>query len=365
MHGPWLGTRRIAFIPTLDRNVDANPPADFVQEVERRVFYDPDPATGVDRSLRNYIHTVSYGKAALEAHVFPLVEAPDADTVGAGIRSLPPSHGYTMACVVVPSGGIHRTGFAWWHASPVNGVEDFARVNLQEGLGVWGMEILHIATEFGDLYNTNPHLDRFDNMACACGTHPSAHTKLAMQWLDSSTVATHGGGTSSFNLHAIALLQPPPPGRVAAVRIPSQVTSNHFMVEARLNVDPYEMPSFASSGIPSAGVIVYEVAERHEVYLRTPVALSVGQTFETGGAEGLDVSVSQSIPGGFSIVIRKSTHSECQQILQAIQLLEELIPMEEDFFRRRQLISSLQRKRARARQLGCRISFPGTLLMHR
>lgn len=353
MHAPWLGTRRIAFIPAINRNIDVNPPADFEQQVERRVFYDPDPATRVDRSLRRYIDVISYGRAALEARVFPVAEAPDADTVGVALRSLPLNHGYTMACVVLPSGGPHRDGWAWWHSSPVNGIEHFARVNLWEGLGVWAMENLHIATEFGDLYFVDSHLDRFDNMACACGTHPSAHTKLAMQWLDGSTVVTHRRRSSSYDLHAIGLLQPPPPGRVAAVRIPSRVSGNHYMVEVRLRVDPYESPSFASMGIPSSGVIVYEVAARHEVYLRTPTALSIGETYATGGEEDLEVRVSAAISGGFSVVIDRSEHPECPQMREQIQSLREDIQTEEDPVIRRGLLSALRRLQERARELGC------------
>ncbi|HEY4682658.1 MAG TPA: hypothetical protein VIH17_05335, partial [Candidatus Acidoferrales bacterium] len=279
--------------------------------------------------------------------------APDADTMGAGIRSLPSNHGYTMACIVVPSGGPHRTGWAYWHSSPVNGIQHAARVNLQEGLGVWAMEVVHMATEFGDLYNTDPNLGAFDNMAASSGTHPSAHTKLAMQWLDGVTVATHRGRQSRFNLWAIALLQPPPPGRVAAVRIPSRVSSNHFLIEARLRVDPYERPSFASSGIPSEGVIVYEVAARHEVYLRTPTALSVGQTYATGGEEDLEVRVSAALPGGFSFVIRTPEHPECPRLREQIQLLRESIESEEDPYIRRGMISALRRAQERARDLGC------------
>ena len=65
MHRPWLGPRRVAFVPVI-RPVDAAVPDDLVAQVERRVFYDPDPATGADRSLRTYIRTVSGHRADLE-----------------------------------------------------------------------------------------------------------------------------------------------------------------------------------------------------------------------------------------------------------------------------------------------------------
>jgi hypothetical protein len=355
MHAPWLGTRRVAFIPAINKQVDTTPPADFVTQVERRVFYDPDPQTGVDRSLRNYIHTISYGKAGLEGRVFPMATSPDADTVGAGLRSLPANDGYTLAVVVVPSGGRDRNGFAWIHAEPVNGVPNFARVNLMESLGTWGMELLHIATEFGDLYNVDPDMARYDNMACACGPHPSAHTKLEMQWLSQTAVRTNIGGLrSSYNLHAIGLLQPPPPGRVAAIRIPSRVSGNHFMVEARLGVDAYERSSAASSGIPRDGVIVYEVASKLKVYLRTPSGLAVGEKYEAPKGESFTVRVRSAIPGGFSVTVETRPSPECPRLLQQIAALEEDIRDEEDLNLRRRLLSQLRQLQIRAAELGCR-----------
>jgi hypothetical protein len=355
MHAPWLGTRRVAFIPVINRQVDQTPPLDFAAQVERRVFYDPDPQTGVDRGLRTYIHTISYGKAGLDARVFPMAVSPDADTVGVGLRSLPANHGYTLAVVVVPSGGRDRGGFAWIHASPVNGVPNFARVNLMESLGTWAMELLHIATEFGDLYNVEPDMGRYDTMACACGPHPSAHTKLDMQWLSATGVPTKiGGARSSYNLHALGLLQPPPPGRVAAVRIPSRVSANHFLVEARLGVDPYERSSFASSGIPGEGVIVYEVASRTKVYLRTATALAVGQKYTAPTNEGFTVQVSSAIPGGFTVAIETRPHPDCPRLLEQIEALEESIEGEEDPFLRRRLLSQLRQLQTRASTLGCR-----------
>jgi len=325
--------------------------ASFRERVERRVFYDPHPTTGVDRSLRRYIHTISYGKADLEAWVFPVATSPDADTVGAAMDSLPTGHGYTIACAVLLSGGLHRTGHAWWHATPRNGIEDYARVNLQEGLGAWAMELLHITTEFGDLYFVNPHLGKFDNMACFCGTHPSVHTKLAMQWLAPNTVTTHTHGRrTAITLHAVGLTQPPPPGRSVAIRIPSRTNSNHYMVEARLPVDDYERPSFASSGIPSSGVIVYEVAGITEVYLRTPQALQLGGTFT---ADGITVQVTGMVPGGFSVTVNSPEHPDCERLRAEIDALEGRLDGEEDPREDRARLSALQRARQRARALGC------------
>lgn len=304
MHAPWLGSRKVAFVPVLDVNIDTNPPADFRDQVFQRVFFDPHPTTNIDRSLQRYIEAVSYGEAVIAPSVLGVVRSPDADTVGAGLRSLPSGHDFDAACMVLLSGGLHRTGFAWWDATPVNGLRNYARVNLGEGLGVWAMEIMHCLTEFADLYNTDPHLDRFDNMACSCGTHPSTHTKVELQWLSPSSVAAKTAfGEETFDLHAIGLPQPPPPGRWMAVRIPASTGNNYFMVEARLRCDPYEADTYASSGIPSEGVIVYEVAGKLDVYLRTPTALRVGETYSNG--DGLEVHVVRQRFGGFRVTVNR------------------------------------------------------------
>jgi hypothetical protein len=71
----------------------------------------------------------------------------------------------------------------------------------------------------------------FDEMACACGTHPSAYTKAAIGWLAASAIARHTGRAADYDLHAVGLVQPPPSGRSAAIRIGSQVP--YLMVEAR------------------------------------------------------------------------------------------------------------------------------------
>jgi hypothetical protein len=302
MHAPWLGSRKVAFVPVLDAKVDTNPPADFRDRVFQRVFFDPHPTTNIDRSLQRYIQTVSYGHATLAPTVVDVVTSPDEDTVGAGLRSLPSDHDFDAACIVVPSGGPHRTGFAWWDAQAVNGFENFARVNLEESLGVWAMEVMHCLTEFGDLYNSEPHLQGFDNMACSCGTHPSTHTKVELQWLSPSAVATTTGfNEETFDLHAIGLPQPPPPGRWMAVRIPAPAGNNYFMVEARLRGDQYESATYASSGIPSEGVIVYEVAGKLEVYLRTPTALVDGDSFSN---DVMEVRVTRQRFGGFQVTVK-------------------------------------------------------------
>jgi hypothetical protein len=304
MDPPWLGQRHAVFVPVRDSRVDPDPVPDFVQRTLERVFYDPDPTTGVDRSLQRYVSLVSYGKASLLGTVTEVVTANSPDTMGAARRSIPANNPYDVVVAVLPSGGADRGGWAWVDYPPISGIGDFCRVNLGEDLGTWAMEIMHCLTGFMDLYNFEPHPDRFDNMACACGTHPSTHTLVHLQWLPASSVTRKDDrGQDIYYLHPVGLSQPPPPGHTMAVRIPGRNQPNYFLVEARIRCDDYERPSYASEGIPSEGVVVYEVAGQYEVYLRTSTALGVGASFSP--ERGLDISVTRERYGNFRITANR------------------------------------------------------------
>jgi len=61
----WLGLKKLAFIPLSRTNAqppDIIPP-DWTDQIMQRVFFDRDPVTGTDRSVRAYIRTVSSGLA--------------------------------------------------------------------------------------------------------------------------------------------------------------------------------------------------------------------------------------------------------------------------------------------------------------
>jgi hypothetical protein len=319
----WTGSRRIAFIPASNEQVDGVLPDDFQDEVYRRVYFDPDPQTGVDRSLQAYIHHTSSGRAYITGEVFPPVVVPDADVIRPALESLPhlsfggidiPTHGYEYAVVVLPhTNGPHRGGYAWWNNSEINGIANRARVALYTDqsfgqryrIGAWAMETLHVVTELGDLYNVSPNLGEFDPMAYG-DTHPSAHTKSLFGWLGPGAVRTHPlGNAVSYNLHAVSYPQPPPPGRATAVSIRSGLFSaSRYMVEARLRTDPYETAGVLSSGIPEAGVLVYEVRSPTAVFLRKS-GLVPGQTFrnDAGLLFEIEITVTGEISGGYAVTV--------------------------------------------------------------
>lgn len=369
----WQGVRRVAFIPVSNSQVDGTVPSDFVERVYRRAFVDPDPVSGADGSLKAYIHQVSSGRASLTGHVFPPVVAPDTDVVGAGLDSLPsiklpfpfettiPLHGFDFAMVVLPhSEGPHRGGYAWYPGSRVNGVSFYCRTALfnsrtltaPQSIGVWAMELLHIICRFGDLYFSVPALGQFDVMSCACGTHPTAYTKTEFGWLDPGATAVHDlGTTEEYALSAVSFPQPPPPGRRVAVRVKSQVDSSYFMIEARKRSDIYERQSGVSAGIPSEGVLVYQVRDTTDVELRRG-GLTQGLTYQNA-AEDLAVSVEADIPGGYRVRVSSRATILCRALQAHADSLRQALEATEDPIIRRGLIAALARIRAQMLDLNC------------
>jgi hypothetical protein len=189
---PWLGRKNIAFIPLHRPNAhppDDPIPADWPAEILRRVYYDPNAFPNLpDRSLRTYIHRVSSGLADLDATVLPMEildqqdVPPDAleNKLGASLRA----QGFAAAALVMlgqpPTGQGQKGGF-------------WARFDMSETLGTWAMELMHCLTGMDDLYPFGGNMAEYDNMAGAGGTHPSAWTKRAVQWLDPVAIAQHVG----------------------------------------------------------------------------------------------------------------------------------------------------------------------------
>lgn len=360
----WNGAKRIAVVPVINSAVDPGFPADFEYAVATRTLFDPQGSLGQDDSLQNYIQAVSYGRASIDAVFFPPVGSNGPDVTGAAMRSLPSGHGLPHLLAVLPhSYGQHRNGFAWWDIAPLNGITAFARValfsdpqlTLRESTGVWAMETLHMSTEFGDLYNVSPNLGGFDVMASAWNsTHPSVHTKMAMGWITPNQVGTHNVGNTTYRLHAVGLRHPPPLGRVAAIKVPSHTGAGHFVVEARLSVDQYEIVNNSNDGLPSQGVIVYQVLGELNVLLRTPTALQVNQQYTNAG-ENLVIRVDSSIPGGMQISVSRTAGALCAQIANQIESLNEDLETVEDINERKQIFMELGRLRRQADQLGCNL----------
>src|SRR5262249_27026169 len=327
----WLGPKRIAFIPLYRTNPPDAIPTDWEEQIWRRILFDV--GTHVDMSLRTYIHTVSSGRADVDAFVLSRERADQevvpVDYLEAKLGAQLRAEGFDAAAIVMLGGqgaGTAEQGGFW------------ARFVMDEFVGVWAMELMHVLTGFADLYPFDGNLDAFDEMACSCATHPTAYTKTKIQWLDDSAVAVQNRREGDYNLHAVGLIQPPPPGRFAAVRIGADVP--YLMIEARQRVDQFDID------IPSEGVIVYRVqtgdplgnAENATapVELLTPTAIKEGESFSSSD---LELAVKNSIAGGFSVHITRATPAVCAGLFQQIATLEDDLKHEPDPDARRGLRS--------------------------
>jgi hypothetical protein len=283
-------------------------PPDWRGEIERRVYYDRDPATGMDVSLRNFILTMSQGRADIAGDVLDTITLVQKEvTPGDLTAQLAPivqSGAYDAGALVMLGGRGAGVNYGFW-----------SRFVMVEGVGVWAMELMHGLTGMLDLYTyLVPHdLGGFDTMACACGTHLTAYTRMLLGWLDPSAITIDASVGARFVLHATSL-GPAPLGRVHAVQ--TQGSGLQVLVEARLRGDQFDGPNqYNQYGIPSEGVIVYEVVgvenpnlppERDPlISLLTPTALQPGQTVTS--ESGITVGVDASVTGGFAVVIENPT----------------------------------------------------------
>jgi len=295
---PWLGSRKVAFVPVITGFDTPPPDDDLVQRVQRRVFFDADTTKGADVSLRAFLWAVSYGNARLDATVFrPVHGGSNPGSILAAVKAAVPAGVFDYVGAITlddRAGGI--TQDIYFHS------------DLASGVGAWARELVAVATGYDDFGNSDG-LATFDNNASAAGSHSCAYAKLALHWLDPGARAMVTGVSGTFDLHALAFLAPPPPGRYAAVRV--QAETKAVMVEARLRVDAFD------ARIASEGVIVYEIQQEGfrpdgvpsaSLVLRTPTALGAGQSYDD---PELSVRVTAAIPGGFRIDVKKKVSSEC------------------------------------------------------
>lgn len=359
-------------------NVVGGPSIDLVR-LRQRLFFDVAVPHGiVDRSLRAYFDTVSYGLARFDADILEPVEAVTTDEALQASSSV---HNYEYVFIVFSMNGHeHRRPWAWYHDQPYrfnpprlgNVLKNGARASMRDDLGVWVMEVTHMLTGFGDLYGRANHPGSFDVMSCACGTHPSSYTKVSLGWLNANDIPiATGGAAETFTIRALAARPPFGSNIAAAVRVPSSISNRYFLAEARLKLDIYEqgMPE-VSDGIPSEGIVVYEVDEgvSPPLMLRTQRALSRGDSF-VDSAEGLvvrNITGDIGILGTATIAIEPTVSPGCSDLRSQIrdaeneirelqEVLRHATPTEKPAIvaRIRELTAQVRNLSIRARELGC------------
>jgi len=312
---PWLGRRRIAFIPvrrTQSVPPEPPPPGDFADQILKIALYNPvslsqaaDTAlVGMpDQSLRGFIRAASSGRADIDAVVLPMqlseARATEVTEFEPALGSSLRAQGFDHAVIVTRSGpGASNAGF-------------WSRVLLNEHPGRWMMEIIHGLTGFPDLYPFDNDVDpgdrapgNFDEMANSVLTHPTIFTKQRLGWADAASIAALATPVATYDLQIGALAQPPAGGRVAAVQIGKG--QPHVMVEARTKADGYDV------SIASQGVIAYRVQWEDPVlgerpghhlplYMLTPKALQPGESATLD--DGVVLTVNAAVPAGFSVTL--------------------------------------------------------------
>jgi hypothetical protein len=326
---PWLGTKRVAFVPLFRSNAippDQIPP-DWENVIRTRVLFNPRPeANGADRSLRAWLYAVSVRRADIDPLVLPMqtidsqIVLPwDLDgrpwqgtTLGNWLRG----QGVHAAQLVMLGGRGAGTSAGFW-----------SRVVMAESNGVWLMELIHSLTRFADLYpfanDTDPperNIGYFDQMSTSSQTHPTIFTKNEIGWSGGGCIGRYTTSGNGFILmyNSLAPEQTPPDcnfGGVFAVRIGDGFP--YVMVEARRKSNQFEngMPSTGDAqerGIPSEGVIAYRVQTQDPtsnvrpggkvpLYLMTQTALEAGQSTVLDG--GINLTVTAKTPKGFIIRI--------------------------------------------------------------
>ena len=307
----WLGLKTLAFIPLTRSNVATDvPPPNWADQILQRVYYDKDPRTGVDRSLRAYIHTVSSGLADLHVVVLPpqtiVAGGPNGtdvapDALEATEGNLLRAAGFDGAAIVMLGGPGGGSTIGYW-----------SRFCMSDNHGAWVGEVVHQTNlcnlpdlfDFTDEY-PNENMGAYDQEAGYGYTHFSAWTKRAIQWLNPLAVQLHVARSASYTLHSASLIQPPPAGRATAVQVGTRVP--YLMIEARHQADQFDI------NIPDDGVIVYQVQTSDPLgnaqnsvpplNLLTKAGLTPGQSILAGG---VTITVDAAVAAGFTITVSDS-----------------------------------------------------------
>lgn len=367
---PWLGRKRVAFVPLFRSNAappDQIPP-DWENAIYRRVVYDPRrEANGADRSMRAWLRAASSGLADIDPLVLPMQtinkQVVTVNELEGALGSRLRDQGMDAAVLVMLGGRGAGTNAGFW-----------SRVVMAESNGVWLMEMMHGLTGFKDLYHFNDDVDpsecaigTFDQMSASSQTHPTAFTKNELGWLNAAAIRLHAGGSVDYELQHLALAQPPVAGRTTAVRIGNGFP--YVMVEARQTTDQFEagMPALNDGqemGIASEGVIAYRVQTRNATVQareghKKPLYLITLKALQPDQSVALDNGVTLTVTGaradGFAI--RISGPNPCPALKRRMKNLANKLDQVPgpDINERKKILKEIGEIRRKALQLECEL----------
>ena len=191
---PWLGRKRVAFVPLFRPNAappDQIPP-DWENAILRRVLYDPRrEANGADRSLR------ARG-CAPSRRAWPTLTPWCCPCRPSTNRSSRPMNSKARSAGSCATRDARRHPDHARRKGAGTNSGFWSRAVMAESNGVWLMELIHGLTGFKDLYSfandADPperSIDVFDEMSASSQTHPTAFTKNELGWLDAAAIARH------------------------------------------------------------------------------------------------------------------------------------------------------------------------------
>ena len=244
---PWLGRKRVAFVPLFRSN--AAPP------IRSRPIGRTSSCAGssTTRGSRPRARTVRCARGCApprRAGRHRPGGAADADHRPAGRRGRR-ARGHARRPSARSGHGRRRARDARRPGAGTNG-GFWSRVVMAESNGVWLMELIHGLTGFKDLYHFDNDvdpperaIDTFDEMSASSQTHPTAFTKNELGWLDAAAIRR---ARRRVRRVRAAAHQPCPAAGGRGGRPPSASATSfpYLMVEARKMTDQFEagMPSY-------------------------------------------------------------------------------------------------------------------------
>ncbi len=284
-------------------------------------------------SVANFYNEVSYGQQSLNVTVVPTwlqagVATPagcDFTTVGNLADAAATAAGYVISNYKYRFYVMPMNGTCGWLGLAYIGYPYQAWNNGDNVVNVYGHELGHNFTLWhaGSLYcgagqviggscSVSEYGDPFDIMGNQSAMHFNAMQKSALNWIPSTAVKTHTGGTATYTIGPIES-----PGQSAyAVKIPAAVNRTYW-IEYRQPIGfDLGMQSYPNNGAQIRVASPFEFpctncggddTELLDMTLGTPAnygdaALLVGQTY-TDTTYGISIYVNSASPSGLTLTV--------------------------------------------------------------
>ena len=189
---PWLGAKRVAFVPLFRSNAappDQIPP-DWEEAILRRVIDDPRPQPTAQ--IVRCGHGCAPPPRAWPTSSRQCCRCRPSTSRWSTADELEDTLGGRLRDQGIDAGVLVMLG----NRGAGNNAGFWSRVVMRGNNGVWLMELIHGLTGFQDLYTFDDDvdpperdIDSFDEMSASSQTHPTAFTKNELGWLAADALA--------------------------------------------------------------------------------------------------------------------------------------------------------------------------------